>query len=1379
MTTPNTPGPGEWMPEAANNKRFRKSNLSDILDTALEEMNWWNKPDLLNSYEKDKDWFVTKLRVRLKKMRDDAKSGWTTGDGWWTITDREIDELSISDINKKIVLCTKPLISLRSSLLYELKITYSHIRDFDDWESKIMQELKVMDREELSLLKKRIKNKEAIRKFFERTFWEPVWEWILTPESVGDMREIFYDIDTLWASSNQKADIEKMFMSFQRHRTIPDIWDIRELLFLYRNSSIERKRELLWALNIALPVSFAKKNNLLSDREFDTILSLHFGVIYTWLDIWDKKSFQDTLLDEYDNHLMVSIQDIETSWLGALLWDKYTLNTLAESIQSRLYEEREPNKRPEADILKAAAEKYPNEDDHQIVFNRYVASSLRNTEDGASIPGIDSLAKESIVEFGDWDAKMRFRILQTHDESGFPLEVNSGLSNGLRIEELPVVNGYLKRGGQTDLTYDALYGFFKSYNTTAKVISKVDFEKSLVSTPSEIDDTNNKLYDARELETEGINRTNIIAKIDDVNPEWREYGWEIGTYFSAPEEEKAGIAEVRIWKVVAIWDEWVEILSEGGTSRERIWLPDIYALAQAKRLKRIGKVESDADLISLLSKNHGVASDASIDDGQISQKNKDTDGKDTSEIMRVFADGDGAHIRISGIQDGMIGFGEYVYDWGEVKASEFAEKNGSKKAFKSFYKQKYLTYGAFLEYLKKNKMKSSSHDIIDDHTHSKHDHDHSHMEGSFFSRLGKMQSIGSMWKGLEMVWHSIEHTLEKWSKLDAAKFAMKVGKFLPGDSIEAQLYADIVDGSKEIVEKIKNKITNLPGPKWRLKCIHIAHNRDARPEEVMAAIQFMVSGYGHLYAEDIRQYQSVVTRSNLKNKPQWYFAFLDNFIHTSGLPWGDGKSPVIYWREKAYEKAKPELGNQGEPPEELLLHALFKSIEGNPEKYPYAASVVKAIGGPGGFEKDWKFEGTKNAIQKGKDQTTMVDAQWRLNKAIGYLATHEFNKGTGAMEKVAGKVKDPGFQAFPFVWAVWGYSKYASPTALQDIKNYAQNGLSFHGYAFLQKEEHNTLYRETVRLAVIELVENKKMSRMALDDFNSICDRMDQWPESQETTDNKYKKKSPPKAMMEWWQAYQWNGLNDMLQGHDGWLSVKSKTNNTIQKYRANLIGQHTTQLRDGNIPGTDYGKDWYDEHGLGLNQIMRDSAESPGMKSVESSLNKIKFGGTNRWGRPMDTNNKEKIWSYLKNTINANRSIDAFYGNEELQKEQFKVWRRELITYFNRELSAWEVKDEGDILRLINTPGYEYFQDFLDMGIDPMSIFKLELIKSNEESDFQAWKSGGRVKWAGSQNIIDAVKWKASWAQWRWSRGSTYQDPDTLGQRGPAANDADWSQAT
>ena len=48
----------------------------------------------------------------------------------------------------------------------------------------------------------------------------------------------------------------------------------------------------------------------------------------------------------------------------------------------------------------------------------------------------------------------------------------------------------------------------------------------------------------------------------------------------------------------------------------------------------------------------------------------------------------------------------------------------------------------------------------------------------------------------------------------------------------------------------------------------------------------------------------------------------------------------------------------------------------------------------------------------------MVNAQGRLNKAVGYLGTHEIYKAIGAMEAVAGKVKDPEYQAVPFIWCV-------------------------------------------------------------------------------------------------------------------------------------------------------------------------------------------------------------------------------------------------------------------------------------------------------------------------------------------------------------------------
>ncbi len=195
-----------------------------------------------------------------------------------------------------------------------------------------------------------------------------------------------------------------------------------------------------------------------------------------------------------------------------------------------------------------------------------------------------------------------------------------------------------------------------------------------------------------------------------------------------------------------------------------------------------------------------------------------------------------------------------------------------------------------------------------------------------------------------MITHSIEHTLEKGSKLDAAKFALGTSNFLHlPETIKAQLYADIVDGSKEIVEKYQKKIQNLPGPSQRIKCIHIVHNTDARPEEVMAAIGFMVSSYGHLYAEDNKHYQSVVTKKRLETKIDGTYAYLDAFIRSTRMPAREGKPAYIYWRLKAYEKARQEAGTEGEPAEEQLLHALFKSIDGNPDEFPYAASVVKAI----------------------------------------------------------------------------------------------------------------------------------------------------------------------------------------------------------------------------------------------------------------------------------------------------------------------------------------------------------------------------------------------------------------------------------------------------
>ena len=150
-------------------------------------------------------------------------------------------------------------------------------------------------------------------------------------------------------------------------------------------------------------------------------------------------------------------------------------------------------------------------------------------------------------------------------------------------------------------------------------MSDADFRAGLVDTPEALSE--GKIYDATNLGEE-INRNTIVPKLDELDADGRNYGFGIGTYFTAPEEEKDGKAEVRTWKVIGIGDDWVEIMSEGGSIIERVSMREIMALAEAKRLKRVSKITTENDLLVAL-RGYGVTHDAEISHHEITQKNRD------------------------------------------------------------------------------------------------------------------------------------------------------------------------------------------------------------------------------------------------------------------------------------------------------------------------------------------------------------------------------------------------------------------------------------------------------------------------------------------------------------------------------------------------------------------------------------------------------------------------------------------------------------------------------------------------------------------------------------------------------------------------------------
>ena len=320
------------------------------------------------------------------------------------------------------------------------------------------------------------------------------------------------------------------------------------------------------------------------------------------------------------------------------------------------------------------------------------------------------------------------------------------------------------------------------------------------------------------------------------------------------------------------------------------------------------------------------------------------------------------------------------------------------------------------------------------------------------------------------------------------------------------------------------------------------------------------------------------------------------------------------------------------------------------------------------------------------------------------------------MESVTAKTKDPGFQAIPFIWAVGGYSRFASHTALQELKKYAEMGYSFHAYSFLRNEQNNTIYRNTVRLALEDLKWKWKIPDRAIAEFDSICKRLES-VEDPKVTESKYNKKAPATALMEFWQKYQGSGLHDMLQWHNGWLIKQAKEGNkTIRSYAEVLNGGHAMQLNDGKIPGNDLGKDWYDEHGLHTSRIWEQNSKT-GLRSMNRILTMINLG--RRTGDfEMQKEIHDKLWMGIVEQVQASRDVSYFDGDVELQKAQFLAYRDEIIDHFIKQLNpSWSGSAKADI----DKP-YQYWEELRNIGIDPRSIFDPEFRQRSVDSDYSHW---------------------------------------------------------
>lgn len=1318
---------------------------------SINGIQWWDiSPEKFDEFKKSPD----KLKdLVIVEMKDSRKEDMTN---WWEISDSDIERyMSVYAIDMKDELMRRGsrLIIERKKFIDKAILLFPDIKGIPDYESRLKEVMKTMNEDELKKYSSRSSRMRGFLKWEKEDASDATFPELQDDAVQVKLSEVFQsDLDIFFSEEKNRTKLLRIFRNYESFWQLPWDEDIKFILYSYtrQNAPIQRIQEILTRFRVTLPIKLAHDLGFIDDQYIENLIcsdSEEVKNIYQMLTQDEKRRTLWRI--KLNSDIRISIEEMNMSHLKDILKDKFKWKILINAITQGIDLGEVDKMKLRSGVLQRVSERKTTEAESKgkwvesyDIFEAFkeqliqYESSFRDTTWQPNIKNFKNLSHGWYISFSADGLTHYMRISRIYDGNGQPLNTFDG-DNGVEIEYFPVVGGIVRDKGKKTISYDQILKEFSTLKN-ARVYTESEFQENVLTDSIEWAwEKSGKVYinpqllqdDYSTTDPEVINSEALISQeLNMIDPPWEKYGFWVGTCFlaSSTEEWTGKVTHDDFWQVTKIGDGVISLMdSDGHQVVKDFPINALYKiLINTTWFKRVNRIQNDADFVKQMKEIGDLSLDAStnLQDGQFKYKKQDDHWHETEQSVTTFSAEKWWHIRLWEIRDGVVHFWEYQDGEDIMKVREYAKKHGIDKKLKWYYSWRSMSYAAFIEYTKRQKFKVSSKDPIlpEEAAHGFHDHkhEHSHLHGNFLQRVMKLQNPASIMKGFEMIYHAIEHTLEKGAKLDAARFALGTSRFLSlPSSVNAQIYADVVEWSKEIVEKIEKKIFWLPGPEQRWKCIHIAHNTDSRPEEVAAGISVMMKSYGHLYAEDIKHFQSTVSEYNIEHKPAGHYAFFDALIITSKVP-GD----LIGWRKKAYKKAVQEMGtesdHEGEPTEEQMIHSLFKTIDGNWNDYPYAASVIKALGGPSGYEKMWKFEGYETAYKKGKDQTQMVNAQWRLHKAVGYLGTHEIYKAVGAMEAVAGKIKSPEFQAMPFIWAVGWFSRYASHAALQKLKAYSEGGFTFHAFSFLRSADDNKTYKKMVEMALKQIGGDTLLT-----EFQWIAQRLEY------NQDNPQATEKAAMNMMQFWQRNCHRWLHDMLQGHNGWLLKLRKDGNTDAiNYWKKFVWQHAMQLKDSTIPGTEFGKDWFDEHGY--ENIIMWETEDGKLRSLFPMLNKIRFEWWSYGGGARDMNDihKEKIWNYIKRYMNGPlRDKNMFSGDEDLMREQYLAHRKEIILYFARQLATrtqWNVqKDQADQNMRVNLRTYPYYRDLAGMGITPEAVFSESVQDGTEADDYTRWR--------------------------------------------------------
>lgn len=1186
---------------------------------------------------------------------------------------------------------------------------------------------------------------------------EKIGELLSHPFQVPNIEKVFTE-NTSYQTVPDFAEVKKIL---KQEQTFLDLWVVpsesvfETLLEKGKNLNADTKVKILEHLGVTLDLQKARDLSLIEDSAVNGIFQNIFGKVYDSLQGNEKWNFVNYTLLSKKIHIPMSAID---RW--KLDWSNPALRSyLAERIQTSL-RETSATEPPRANTTLGSITKIYNEErekgnvtfSYHDAFLKYAKRTHKaepNTP--AFIENIETFTPWNLLELKDSEKNTIFLKIHPHIDEHGVAHTEKFFQEGwvwVTVETLVLDTHHtLRSNGRMEVAYEDLLRFFHSHRT-AKIIPESSLDNRLTWNQEEKWKVwpNSPLSQVLDLRDETrVSLDDLASHLDTYDTNGKKYGFTVGTYFETIFQEE-NTTDHETWKVHAIdrANNTVDIMNSVWGIQKDVGLENILAMAKSpeygfKRVDLIAEADPKPFLDRLIHDHTAPASITLTDTGRLIQKIRDEKTGQEKELeLRRFQNAN-THIMVNHVKDGIVHYQGYK------------GKTTNKKTWKEedlgYDPVKTLSYWQFLKFLTKEKLKAK----VEEH----HDTDILHnkkvnTKGSFIKKFLQMQSYASMKLGIKTIFKWVKELLENNSKLDGSRFALSLARKLNlPEVVTARIFADIVRGSKEIIDKEKGTLSGLPWPKARWRCIEIAQNLDSRPEEVLAAIMFLVENYWLLYAEDVGIHQSIVTKDLIEHWKPWSLMFFDSLVITTRM--GDLRE----MRQRAYKKAKTELidskDNEShlyEPTEEHMIHMILKDFDSASDKYPHASSV-KAVWGASTFKSIWKESGWNKAKEKANRDVVMDSIAWRVAKWVGFLKSRELGSAVGAMDQIQEKDQNPEYQVVPFIWALGGFSRFLSGEQLQQLKNFWQTRFTFHAFWYLRNGQANEAYRNCVIEAVRTLAEKRhpwdpEKAKKYVDTFTRFVNNLN--------ADSNNKREEAIEGLAEFWKKeYRTYGgqLHRMLQGMDWWLSGRDDP--VVARYkRATNAGfaEKDTDMTDHNT--------WYVEYGW-TNSVAA-TYTTDGLRSIRSNLRNIKPSGNDATDISFVSFNMERMWYPLFPMINSYRDIDSFNGDRQKQKAQYLLFRKEIIARFQGVLKT-RIKEYADVDKKkfynraeIAQTGSQY--SIASLWIDPRVLFDETLEVRNEESDFQNWINSRPARVTtddisasitGEVEHILGLKWKAA----------------------------------